>query len=227
MESSLFSEKNQQFAKQLNDIVVPLIAHKSEKKLHNPVDVKDPKTKEVKSLCTKYFGISCDDHEKVYGDMAGKLNLKSSPSTFILNPDLSVGKQLVSSEQSSEKATIDAIKEVQKKLGKGLVGEAWTSVQKHQKEAEKAIEKEKYDKAVYELKSIKSMDKKIPDAYTKYVDDKLGEINQKGEELLSKALENGDAKAKEKAIKEVVNIFRGLDVEKKAKEELDKLKESK
>src|SRR3972149_3625111 len=223
-------EKNRDGTKRL------LITHKSIKAI-------DPYDKKKKDMCTIFYGLGCEEHEKIMNELGGKVSVKTVPANFLLNPDLSIinelkpeenqgggGSFMMDSGQGSALKEADiknAILQAQGGLGLGLVGADWVKAKKHQKEADDSFEKESYKKALTELNSIKALGRKLPDTYSQFIDGKFSEINSKGEELLDKALGNENLNAKEAGIRDVMDKFKGLDVEKRAKEELDKLKENK
>src|SRR3972149_5804169 len=78
-------EKNRDGTKRL------LITHKAIKAI-------DPYDKVKKDMCTIFYGLGCEEHEKVMNELGGKVGVKTAPATYILNPDLSILSEVTPGE---------------------------------------------------------------------------------------------------------------------------------
>jgi len=177
--------------------------------------------KEKLKLCNEYYNIPCETHTKACSAIGKFFNgTFGTPTTVFADP---TGKELtrvVGGVGSGE-----LIKKMNEALAK-VMGDkvhlaVWSQVNQLNTEAEAAFEKGDLKKAVDNWTKIG----KIKGAQFRVISqDGLKKADEKGDEALKAALALSDAEEKKKALKKIVDDFKGLPVATQAKKELDALK---
>jgi hypothetical protein len=177
--------------------------------------------REKVKLCNDYGSIPCETHVKGWGAVGHFINgTFGTPTTIFCDP---TGKELFRTE--GDPGTGDMVKKMGEALAK-VDGEkislgTWTQANQLRAEAEAAFEKGDLKKAVDAWTKIGKL-KGLP--FRTLSQDGLKKADEKGEEALKAALAIENAEEKKKALKKIVDDFKGLSVATEAKKELDALK---
>ena len=176
---------------------------------HKPVDQTDPKTKETHSVCPKYFGLTCEEHQKVHGDAHNPPEglpkipeAKGVPNTWIVNPAGEV-TEIEGADKDNPKAITDKVTAMLKTASpKPVPYKKWQEYVKAFADADKAVEDGKLRDALAILVKVdadaKKLTKGLADKWKAKVDAVNAKAAAKFEEAKAGSL---DAAAKAKAVK--------------------------
>ncbi|MBI2901746.1 MAG: hypothetical protein HYY17_16295 [Planctomycetes bacterium] len=191
---------------------------------HNEAEHKEREVqigKEKKSLCEEFYTIPCEVHRKGYGAVnkffSGNF---STPTTVFCDP---AGKEIARKEGALGAGEL--AKEMQTVLQK-VVGEkvglaAWRQAKQALADADAALAEGNYKKAVDLFTKVSKMAGKAVQELGKEGLKKCGEA---GAKLLEEALAMTDIEEKRKALKKLVEDFKGTETATRAKKELEAIK---
>ncbi|MBI2933055.1 MAG: hypothetical protein HYY16_15535 [Planctomycetes bacterium] len=173
--------------------------------------------REKKLMCSKYWGIACDVHSRLYQEAGNTYEgITGVPCTVFADP---TGKELF--REAGGLGASELIDQMEKALkqvpGEKIPYEIWAAAKKQVADGEAAFAKEDFKKAV--------------EAWTKVAKMKLKGVKALGEEALKKAEEKGNELLQEgeskiesekeeakKILKKVADQFKPLECAKKAAE---------
>lgn len=176
---------------------------------HQPTDVTDPKTKETKSVCPKYAGLTCAEHQAVQADAQnpkdglGKITMPGGvPATFMVGPDGAV-EQMEQAKSQVAKMAIDELTAFQKKYeGKAIPAKKYETYRKLFADGDAALEASRWKDALAALVKVDAEGKKLSKGLVEKVKAKADALDAKAkarfEELKGG---DGDAAARLKAVK--------------------------
>jgi len=176
---------------------------------HKPVDVTDPKTKESKSVCPKYLGLTCAEHQQVQADAqnpkdgVGAIKMPGGvPATFMVGPDGAV-EQMDQAKSQVAKQAIDELTAYQKKYeGKAIPSKKYDVYKKLFADGDTALEAGKWKEALAALQKVDADGKKLSKGLVEKVKAKADALNEKVKAKFDEAKDgDGDAAAKLKAVK--------------------------
>ena len=175
--------------------------------------------------CSEYWGIECSVHQEGAKGV-GKYVQGSygAPMTILIDPD---GKELWRSKGGAMGSgeLIKQMNEILAKVpGDHVSAVDWTAAKKSLAEADEAMGKEDYKKAIESAQKVaKSKVKTI----AALAEEPLKKITEKGDALFEEAkgkIESDKAEAK-KLLKKIAEQFKGMDVAKKAADALKEIKD--
>lgn len=155
-------------------------------KPHDPVEETDPKTKEKKSVCPLYTGLTCDEHKAIRREVGeGKEGLpkievpSGFPNSWMVGPDGKVEK-LESKDCMAAGALQDALTAFQKTYeAKPLTFKKWDGYKKLLADSDKALEDGKLKAALGPIAKVDADAKKLTPGLLDLVKSKLAAVNEK------------------------------------------------
>jgi hypothetical protein len=176
---------------------------------HKPVEVTDPKTKEKKSTCPKYLGLTCEEHQAVQADAqnpkdgVGKITMPGGvPATFMVGPDGAV-EQMDQAKSQGAKSAIDELVAYQKKYdGKPIPSKKYEAYKKLFADGDTALEAGKWKDALSALVKVDADGKKLSKGLVEKVKAKADALSEKAKAKFDELKDgDGDPAAKLKAVK--------------------------
>ena len=205
--------ENEEFAAWTIENCVAVVGHNGavHGEDHKPVDVTDPKTKEKKSVCPSYLGLTCPEHQAIQSEIAspkdgvGKIDMPNGvPATFMVGPDGTVEK-MDQAKSMVAKSAIDELTAFQKKYdAKPIGGKRYEVYKKALADSDAAVAATKWKDALAALVKVDADGKKLSKGLVEKVKAKADALN----ELLKarfEELKSGEsaAAAKSKAVKQL------------------------
>lgn len=178
-------------------------------KQHDPVEETDPKTKEKKSVCPLYPGLTCDEHKMIRADVGhpkddfGKIEVPSGfPNSWMVGPDGKVEK-LEQKDCMAAGALQDALIAFQKTYEAKPIGfKKWEGYKKLLAEGDKALADGKLKAALAPLAKVDAEAKKLSPGLIELVKAKVGAVNEKAVAQFTETKDGTlDVAAKTKAVR--------------------------
>ena len=203
---------NDDFIAWTNENAVAEVGHDGAtggKEDHKPIDEVDPKTKEKRSVCPSYTGLTCEEHRKCRADASSgadglpKIGTSDGvPNSWVILPDGTVEK-FDQAKSMAAKSAIDELTTYQKKItGKPVPFKKYEAYRKSFADGDKALEDGKWKVALAAYLKVDADAKKLSTAVEDKVKAKLSTANEK---IAAKFAElkdgDGDAASKLKAVK--------------------------
>lgn len=203
---------NDDFIAWTNENAVVEVGHSGAvggKEDHKPVEETDPKTKEKRSVCPSYPGLTCEEHRKCRADASSgaegtpKIGEAAGvPNSWVILPDGTV-EQFDQAKSMSPKDAVEEMTRYQKNVqGKPIGSKKYEVYRKQLAEGDKAIEDGKWKVGLAAYLKVDADAKKLTEALAEKVKAKLAVANDK---VVAKFTElkdgEGDAAAKLKAVK--------------------------
>ncbi len=204
--------ENKDFITWSNDNCVVVCGHDGatgSNKPHDPVEETDPKTKEKKSVCPLYPGLTCDEHKMIRADVGhpkddfGKIEVPSGfPNSWMVGPDGKVEK-LEPKDAMAAGALQDALTAFQKTYeAKPLTFKKWDGYKKQLADADKALEEGKLKAALAAVAKVDGDAKKLTPGLLELVKAKAAAVNEKAVAQLTEVKDGTlDVAAKVKAVR--------------------------
>ena len=196
---------NEDFATWTNENCLCVVGHDGavgKQDDHKPAEEVDPKTKEKRTICPLYHGLTCDEHKAVKSDAgSGKDGLpkidfpNGVPNTWMIGPD-GVVKQMDQKAAASPKTAIEALTAYQAGYkDKPVPSKKYEIYKKLFADADKALEGAKWKDALSAYLKVDADGKKLSSGLVDKLKTSLTALNEKVsarfEEL--KAAEGDDA----------------------------------
>jgi len=155
-------------------------------KPHDPVEETDAKTKEKKSVCPLYTGLTCEEHKAIRREVerpkddVGKIEVPSGfPNSFMVGPDGKVEK-LEQKDAMAPGALQDALLAFQKTYeAKPITFKKWDGYRKLLADSDKALADGKLKAALGPIAKVDADAKKLTPGLLEVVKTKLAAVNEK------------------------------------------------
>ena len=203
---------NDDFIAWTNENAVAEVGHDGAtggKEDHKPVDETDPKTKEKRSVCPSYTGLTCEEHRKCRADASSGADglpkigqADGVPNSWIILPDGTVEK-FDQAKSMSPKDAIEELTKYQKNVqGKPVGSKKYEVYRKAFADGDKAVEDAKWKVALAAYLKVDADAKKLSTALEEKVKAKLATANEKVAAKFTELKDgDGDAATKLKTIK--------------------------
>lgn len=203
--------ENDDFAAWTNDNCLCVVGHDGavHGDDHKPVDVTDPKTKETKSTCPSYIGLTCEEHKTCKREIAnpkdgfGKIELPNGvPATYMVGPDGNVEK-MDQGKSMVAKNAIDELTAYQKKYAeKPIPFKKYEGYKKLFDDADTAIGAGKLKDAAGAYSKVDADLKKPPKGMVDLLKAKIDALNEKAKARFDELTSGeGDDASKLKAVR--------------------------
>lgn len=154
-----------------NENVVTMVGHNGAsggKEDHKPTEVTDPKTKEKTSVCPKYVGVTCAEHQACatdahnpQGDLPKIPQKETAPSTYLVSPSGEV-TEIEGVERSNPKAIMEKVTALTKKLdAKPVLYKKWQEYRQALADGDKAVAEGKWKAALAAYLKVDADSKKL------------------------------------------------------------------
>lgn len=204
--------ENEDFLTWANENIVTVVGHDGatgENKQHEPVEVKDAKTKEVSKVCPLYEGLTCEEHQGIRREASnpkdgfGKIEVPSGfPNSWMVGPD-GVVERIEPKDQQTAGKVQELLQEFQKKYdGKPLTMKKYEAYRKAMVEGDKAVEDGKWRAALAAYAKVDADAKKLPAGLAERLKAKIDAANEKVAAKFAEVKDGDlDAAAKMKAVR--------------------------
>jgi hypothetical protein len=204
--------ENDDFVTWANENIVTVVGHDGatgENKQHDPVEVKDPKTKEVTKVCPLYEGLTCEEHRDIRREAAnpkdgfGKIDVPSGfPNSWMVGPD-GVVERIDPKDQQTAGKIEELLQEFQKKYDvKPLPMKKYDAYRKAIADGDKAVEDGKWRAALSAYAKVDADAKKLPAGLAERLKGRIDAANEKVAAKFTELKDGSlDAAAKMKAVR--------------------------
>jgi hypothetical protein len=172
-----------------NENVVTMVGHNGSTaghEDHKPTEVTDPKTKEKKSVCPSYVGITCEEHQACstdahspQGDLPKVPSKEGFPNTYLISPTGDV-QEIDGVEKTNPKGIIEKVTALTKKLDtKPIAYKKWQDYHQALVDGDKAVEDAKWKAALAAYAKVDADGKKLTKPIADKLKAKLDAVNAK------------------------------------------------